>query len=107
MSDDLSQIMGAIGGLKSSVDALVSGQNQLFDLTRESYSRTATLESKQADTERRMGTVETTQERHSNELAETRGANRANRWLVLTVPPGLVAIVEAVRAVFQHNPGGH
>lgn len=49
---------------------------------------------------------ETTISRHSDELAESRGASRANRWLAVSIPPALVVIVETAKAVF-HIGGGH
>lgn len=42
---------------------------------------------------------------HSNELAESRGASRANRMLVFAVPPAFAALVEAFKALW--HSGGH
>ncbi len=44
--------------------------------------------------------------KHANELAETRGAARANKWLAIALPPAVVAAVEGFKAFF-HAGGAH
>jgi hypothetical protein len=104
MQEEMSQILGVLGGLKSSVDALVSGQSQLFDLTREAHGRTATLEANRIDSDRRLERVEEVQGKHANELAESRGASKANRWLAITMPPIVLAVFEGIKLLFSHPP---
>lgn len=106
MADEQQQIMGALGELRSSVKTLLEGQKELFDFVRQSHGRTSSLESEGKEASRRLERIETTQEKHANELAETRGANRTNRWLVVVFPPIVLAFWETVKG-FLHLGGTH
>ena len=96
----LSDIKESVGSLNSSVTLLVKGQSELFSLMRSSQHTTTTLEAQQKDTARRVQKIEDEQETQAEELAETRGASRVTRWLVLVIPPAAVAVVEIMKAFF-------
>ena len=106
MADEQHQIAQALGGLDSSVKTLIEGQKELFDFVRQSHGRISSLETEQKGTTRRLEGIESTQGNHSNELAETRGSNRTNRWLVVVIPPVILAFWETVKGVF-HVGGVH
>lgn len=102
MGDDAANILGSIGGLKTSVENLVKGQEEIFKWIRESHSRTAQLETTKIDLERRVKDVENVQVRHSDELAESRGVSKTNRLLAITIPPAILAIWEGIKT-FNHH----
>ena len=46
-------------------------------------------------------------EAHDRELSEARGAAKANRWLIISIPPALLAFWESVKALAHLGGGPH